>query len=309
MRWNFRRVLTLAAIAGAAGGPFGLAQAPKQDDRVKPAQAVGDPAAARIKPVDAERMARVLTLWEEQSARLKTLDVTIERVDKNPAWGDDEHYTGRALLMSPDLAWLDFQKVSYRDGKPVLNKQGKPVVTPYERIICTGQDVWQYRSDTRQIFVYPLEKQARKRALEEGPLPFLFNFREVEARERYWMSLVSKPEEEGTHYWIGIQPRLEMDRDAFSVAFVKLDKTLLLPVRIYLIAPDGKCKKDFLLSNMRPNAEVMTANFQGHRLDGWKLIDNREGKAPAAAQPQTQPRPVRPAQPAMKPGILGGRRN
>jgi TIGR03009 family protein len=268
---------------------------------------VGDPAAARIKPADGERMARALALWEEQSARLKTLDVTLERVDKNPAWGDDEHYIGRALLKSPDLAWLDFQKVAYRDGKPVLNKQGKPVVTPYERIICTGQDVWQYRSDTRQIFVYPLEKQARKRALEEGPLPFLFNFREVEARERYMMSLVSQPEEDKFHYWIGIKPRLVMDQDAFSVAFVKLDKKLLLPDRIFLIAPDGKCKKDFKLTNIRPNAAVMTANFQGQRLDGWKLIDNREGKAPAAAQ--SQPRPVRPAQPAMKPGILGGRRN
>jgi TIGR03009 family protein len=313
MRWNIRRVLTLAAVVGVAGAPFAAAQ--MQDNRVKPAQAGGDPAAARIAPTaDPGRMARLLKLWEQQSAQLKTLDVTIERTDKNPAWGEDEHYVGRALLMSPDLAWLDFKKVASKDGKPTLDKNGQLILTPWERIISTGEEVWQYRTDTKQIFIYPLEKQPQKRALEEGPLPFLFNFREAEARQRYEMSLMGEKED---HYWIGIKPKLVMDQDAFSMAFVKLDKQLLLPVRIYLMAPDGKSTKDFILKKdrIKPNEPIMRENFKGQEFGPpWKVIDNRQGNGqpqpkPAVDPAPTQGRPRRQAQPAMRSGTLGGHRN
>ncbi|HMB03248.1 MAG TPA: outer-membrane lipoprotein carrier protein LolA [Isosphaeraceae bacterium] len=314
MRWDIRRVLTLAVV-GLTGAPCAVAQVP--DDRVKPAQAGGDPAAARIAPTaNPGRMARLLQLWERQSARLKTLDVKIERTDKNPAWGEDEHYVGRALLMSPDLAWLDFQKVAFKGGKPVLDKDGKPMLTPWERIISTGEEVWQYRNETKQIFIYPLEKQPQKRALEEGPLPFLFNFREADARQRYEMSLM---EENDKHYWIGIRPKLVMDQDAFKQAFVKLDKEVLLPVRIYLLAPDGKSTKNFTLKReeMRLNKEIPPQNFRGQVMAGWKVIDNREGEGvpargrpePAAAPAPASGRPARPSQPAMRTGVLGGRRD
>jgi TIGR03009 family protein len=315
MRWSIRKVVGLAAVVGVTSAPIALAQAQNRDNRVKPAQAGSDPAAARIAPADAERMERLLRLWERESAQLKSLDVTIERLDKNPAWGEDEHYTGRALLMSPDLAWLDFQKVTMKDGKPVLDPQGKPDAKPYERIICTGQEVWQYLSSSKQIFIYPLERQSQKRALEEGPLPFLFNFREAEARQRYELSPVSKPEEENECYWIGIKPRLVMDRDAFSLAFVRLDKRLMLPDRIYLIAPDGKSKRDYRLTNIKRNQPVMVANFRGQRIPGWKVIDNREGPVEAGpAKGQGGATPLRPtgsrprapeavgAEPARSPG-------
>jgi TIGR03009 family protein len=315
MRTQIPRLLTLAAVVGTAGAPLASAQGQKKDSQVKPAQAEVRagvaPAADRLAaPVDPGRLARLLKLWEQESGQLKTLDVTIERTDKNPAWGADEKYVGRALLMSPNHAWLDFNKIVLdKDDKPLLNKDGRPVTQPYERIICTGDEVWQYRSDTKQIFIYPLEKQPQKRALEEGPLPFLFNFRESEARQRYEMALMSKPEEEKDHYWIGIKPRLVMDKEAFSFAYVKLDKALLLPVRLYLVSPDGKSAKNFDLEKVKPNVRVMTDNFKGGTIKDWKVIDNREGNGQAKAQPQPQPAPGRPAQPAMKPGLLRGRRN
>ena len=64
--------------------------------------------------------------------------------------------------------------------------------TPYERIICTGKEVWQYRSDTQQIFIFPLGKDEQKKAIEEGPLPFLFNMQADDARQRYQMTLISE---------------------------------------------------------------------------------------------------------------------
>ena len=125
------------------------------------------------------KMDWLLKQWEQQSSRLKTLDVTILRIDDTPAWGDLEYYEGRALFKSPNLAFIDFNKIQQDDKKkPIKDPQkNKFVSTPHERIICTGNEVWQYKSDTQQIFIFPLEKDEQKKAIEEGPLPFLFNMR------------------------------------------------------------------------------------------------------------------------------------
>src|SRR5947209_3329206 len=82
------------------------------------------------------------------------------RLDRSEGFDENEHYEGRAVLKSPNLACLDFQKVA-------LNSKQQKVLQPYEQIRCTGTEVWQYRADTQQVFIYPLEKQQQKRALEE----------------------------------------------------------------------------------------------------------------------------------------------
>ena len=93
--------------------------------------------------------------------------------------------SGHAAFRAPQLAFLDFRKVKMQEQadpkdkkKKVLvpvKKNNKIVSVPYETIVCTGQEVWHYRYDVKQIYIFPLDKDQRKRALEEGPLPFLFN--------------------------------------------------------------------------------------------------------------------------------------
>src|ERR1700679_345517 len=104
-------------------------------------------------------MQQLLGLWEGQSAKLQTLELAMYRIDKDPNWGDEEHYLGRAAFKNPQLAYLDFRKVKLReqaDPKDKRKKQfvpekkdTKPVSVPFETIICTNQEVWQYRYDVR----------------------------------------------------------------------------------------------------------------------------------------------------------------
>ena len=129
--------------AGRAGQPAG--------------QAAGQPQSVN----DPVKMKWLLGKWAEQSAKLKTLDVHIDRIDKDPKWKDEVHFEGRAVFKSPNLAYLDFKEVKLtRDDKgqlaPVINPQnGKPVTTPTETIVCGRNEVWQYLFKGRQIFVYP----------------------------------------------------------------------------------------------------------------------------------------------------------
>jgi len=252
-------------------------------------------------------MEQLLVLWEKQSTRLKSLDVKFKRVDQNPAWGDNELYEGRAMLQSPNLAWLDFKKVG-------VDKQKKPTLIPHERIVCTGKEVWQYHSPTRQIFIFPLEKQEQQRALEEGPLPFLFNMRADEAKKRYQMSLIA---ENAATYMVTVIPLLEIDKESFSKAIIQLDRKYLLPTNIVLIAPDGKSTQDYKFSDVKPNAPVPLANFDCKPLPPpWKVVRNPGAEGQVKGQAQGPRRPAvgnpearEPApQPALRPGRAGRRR-
>ncbi len=277
-----------------------------------PARPVAPNHAARP-PADPAKMAALLAHWEQNSDRLKSLDVMMTRTDNSPAWPEPESYKGRALLKSPNLAFLDFQK---EEADP---NTGKKVFAQDERIICTGNEVWQYKARTKQIFIYPLEKDEKQRALEEGPLPFLFNFRANDAQKHYHMTLL---EENETAYLIMIVPRLEIDRESFTKALVQLDRKFhLLPSRIMLFAPDGKSTKDFKLSYPKdgPNKVIPEANFVGKTYPGWKVVRNPgvdagparvgSGAGNGAAAPVSVPSAAPGTQPALRSKPSAARRN
>jgi len=236
----------------------------------------------------------LLNLWAGQSAKLTSLEVDIYRIDKNPAWWDEEeHYLGHAAFKSPQLAYLDFRKVELqtqvdpndKNKKKLvpLKKNGRIQSKPYQTIICTGAEVWDYHYGVKpQIFIYTLDKDGRKRAIEEGPLPFLFNMRANEAKQRYEMVLFSEDEK---RYLVQIKPLFQEEKERFSFAWISLDRAFLLPKRIVLIAPDGKSMQDFRLSAINANNP---GGVDGRMFKGvnpgkpWKVVRNPGGPAPAA---------------------------
>jgi TIGR03009 family protein len=249
-------------------------------------------------------MDELLRLWEGQSAKLRSLEVEIYRIDKNPAWWDEEeHYLGHAAFQAPQLAYLDFRKVRLKaqaDAKDQAKKRlvpskknGQIESTPYQTIVCTGAEVWDYHYDVKQILIYTLDRDARKRAIEEGPLPFLFNMRANEAKERYLMALHSQDEK---RFLVKIKPLFQEEKERFSYAWISLDRDFLLPTRIVLIAPDGKSSQDFHLSHPKANLKVNAAFFNVvNPGKPWKVVRNPSAEAPTPAsakgrqrQPQRQ---------------------
>jgi TIGR03009 family protein len=265
-----------------------LAVAQNGGNAVQPAQRQRPQPVAQPQP-PAMNMQRLLTEWEGQSKKLETLELSIYRIDKDAQWGDEEHYLGRAAFKNPQLAFLDFRKVKMQEQPDPKDKRKKQLVplqknnqfvsVPFERIVCTGVEVWQYRYDVKQIFIFPLDKDQRKRALEEGPLPFLFNLRAVDAQQRYEMTL---KREDKKSYQVMIKPLLQQDQDTFSTAWVWLKKDSLLPTRVILLDPNGKKTKDFHLTEHRANQKVDPRLFVGVNPDNqFKIERNPGGPAPA----------------------------
>jgi TIGR03009 family protein len=236
------------------------------------------PGAAGLNPVidgaaNKRKLDDLLARWEEQSSRIKSLDAKFVRIDQSATWQDKTTYVGRAILKSPDLAFLDFQRL---EGKKL---------EPYEQIRCTGDEVYHYRSATNQIFIYPMPADQRQRALEEGPLPFLFNMRAADAKRRYNMVFRT---EDLKYYLLQIQPREQADREAFIRADVALNKTTFMPDVIRLLAPNGKDTQTYDFRGegayIRPNQAVNAANFKGVLLEGWAVVRHPEdGKSQSPA--------------------------
>jgi TIGR03009 family protein len=231
-------------------------------------------------PAKQRKMDELLGEWERRSATVKTLDAKFVREDIDAAWKDKTTYSGRAIMKSPNLAFLDLQRVR-EDGKTLV---------PDNQIRCTGTEVYHYREATKQIFIYPLSEQDRQRALEEGPLPFLFNTRAEEIKRRYLLNLHSETE---NSYIIQIIPRETIDRDYYSQAWVQLNKRTFLPDRLRLDSPNGKDTSTYRFTEIRSNVEVNDKNFAGMLLKGWKV--NREslyadGQPARGAGGQAQPR-------------------
>lgn len=281
MRRDVRGIVALAFMTTLVSTPIATAQQAKPKSAASPAARPAAPAP----PFDpgGAKMKQLLRRWEQESVKLSTLDVRIQRFDQSPDWGN-EQFEGRAILKSPNLAWLDFSKVvlpkagdfirvelDRKTLKPVVDPQTKlPKITPHERIVCTGTEVWQYKSDTKQIFIFPLDKQDQKRALEEGPLPFLFNMRAQAAEARYQMDLMNETKD---FYVISVIPKLKIDQEAFSKAFLGLNKTTYFPERINLVSPDGTSTKDFKITmNKEPNSKVADENFVGGPIKSWAIV-------------------------------------
>ena len=300
MRREFRGIVALAFTTVLTSTSIATAQQAKPKSAAPPAARPPSPAP----PFDpgGAKMKQLLRRWEQESVKLSTLDVRIQRFDQSPDWGN-EQFEGRAILKSPNLAWLDFSKVELdpkagkfirveldrKTLKPVVDPQTKlPKITPHERIVCTGTEVWQYKSDTKQIFIFPLDKQDQKRALEEGPLPFLFNMRAQAAEARYQMDLMNETKD---FYVISVIPKLKIDQEAFSKAFLGLNKTTYFPERINLVSPGGTSTKDFEITmNKDPNSEVADANFKGVPLQKpWTIVRD---PADQELQPKSGQRPA-----------------
>ncbi|MDR3633201.1 MAG: outer-membrane lipoprotein carrier protein LolA [Isosphaeraceae bacterium] len=209
-----------------------------------------------------QQMDAILRAWEKQSMGRMTIDARFVRLDVSKVWGNTE-YRGRASLQSPSLAYLELKKVD-KQKKP-------PTLVPHEEIICTGSHVLQYAYETQQIFVFPLAKDQRKRALDEGPLPFLFNTRAAELTARYDLSLV---DENKDVYLIGVMPRLETDQESFSKAFIWLNKVSFLPDKLVLFAPNEQDTKEYTFTLINENKPFDPGTFKGQRRPGWKVVEN-----------------------------------
>jgi TIGR03009 family protein len=270
--WLFLTIIALGIPVSSVLGQATQARRPAPG-QIAPAAPAQGQMAARI-PANDPEVDKLLAEWERRSSQLTTLTVAFNREDKMKGW-ETEHYRGNAFLQSPNLACLHFQKQKGQDKAVTF--------IDHERIVVNAQEVRQYDFMTKEIFVFPLDRNQRKRALQEGPLPFLFNMKAAEAKQRYFMTI---REQNRTSYLIDVLPLIEQDRAVFSRAYLQLNKTSFLPDLLLLVATNGKDTQKYTFSDIQPNQVINQIFFQALKIKDWKI---RENPAPGQPLPPQQP--------------------
>lgn len=253
------------------------------------------PKAAAPAPAAPGKIDDILARWERSSRGIERLYAEFDEEDVLVVVGDKKNYRGKAFLQRPNLALLQFD--AQDPDKP-------DQFTFYRRILCTGQEVLDFDAPNKQLIVYPLPMDARDRALEEGPLRFLFGMTVSDFKQRYQASLAGESDKT---YRILLRPLQDVDRQAFSHAALDLNKETLLPDAVYLMSPNGKDRQTFMLRKITPNAtwanSDSTFTFSAEksaawRKMGWRVIKN---PPPGAAGTELEPAPRSPVGAAPRP--------
>ncbi len=272
-----------------------LAQGPQQKN-AKPAQNGTNRGEAKAKgtaliPKDDIQaialMESLLEAWGKRSQQYTALSATFTREDKDKVFNDAVRYDCVAYLKSPNLASIEQREVK----KPALARKfdRRAITDRDELVVCDGKNVIQYKGATKQVFLSPLDKDARVRALEEGPLPFLFNMQKDKAKRRFRFYL--RLDDEKTNSWfIEINPILAEDKKDISVAWLRLNKKTFLPDMVHLTDPDGN-SQIYRFKEINVDLALDDAVFKAvPKPEKWELIlRQRRRKGCAKSRPQQAP--------------------
>jgi outer membrane lipoprotein-sorting protein len=250
------------AVSCAVGAPVAFGQAPKA---AKPADA--PPPKATV-PADPAKIERVLELWEESSSLLTTLDVDIFRHDSIVDWDEHTYLEGRALLKRPNLAHIEYRKIQLDEQKkPVKDPKTNAWVSSHkEREVYTGEQVRRYVFGTKEVVVQTLYGSLATRVIDGTPQSMFFDIKADEIKKRFQTAIIS---EDDRSYGMSLVPRSGLGSSSFSKAFVLLDRERMLPTRVVFVSLDGKSRKDFQFSAIKPNAGIDEGMFEAKADPSW----------------------------------------
>ncbi len=236
----------------------------------QPAQAAPPPQVGAASP----RLDQLLQRWEQEMKGVQTLVTQCTRTELNNVNMTTEVFVGTAKYMRPNRALLEMQK--------------KTNAQIYEKYICNGNSLYEYRPQTKQLRIHDLPQGAA----DDGFLSFLFGMKAEEAKRRYDLKLVKEDQ-----WWIYLEiiPRLPADKADFQKARLVLSASTFLPRELWFQQPNGNEVK-WDMPQLQANVQLNEKDFTPPSPPtDWNV--QRVPRAEAAPRTDMPPRVVRPAQP------------
>jgi TIGR03009 family protein len=322
--------------AGTSGqpavGPRGT-PAPAAAAGEKPERPEGKPLVVEPLPPELERL---LIAWERGSAKIERLEGSHQRTVANLVFATEKRAAGKFYFEAPSRGRIDMEgvKPGPKDKALYQTKEGEPFELQADLSqswICTGNEVLVIDVPNRQYEVFPLPEDIKGERIIESPLPFLFGMKAEDAKRRYKLSLAQfKPE--AFDATVEVVPLLQMDRQNYSKAMIRLDLRLFVPTVVRQWDPSGNMITTYVFKDPIVNGgnavDRLKAAFGGDpfrpNLRGYQLVqqppvnegeiqpingqmpDKGRARAPAPAQPPTaQPRTAQPGAVPQRTGQTG----
>src|SRR5262249_18421468 len=162
-----------------------------------------------------------------------------------------------------------------------------------ERFICSGNFLYQFVPEGKEIRVYELNQTKSGQVGEDNFLSFLFGMKAEEAKRRYDLRL----EKQDQHWiYIRVYPRFDQDKVDFQEAQVVLGGESFLPRRLWFLEPNGN-EVTWDIPRIDPKAPVNRADFGAPAVPpGWELKRVPRNPQNATRPNEPPPRVVRPQQ-------------
>ncbi len=224
---------------------------------------------------------QLLAAWEAKNVTIKTFSSSVRRYRYDSTYGPKD---GKAMYVDEGVI-----KYARPDKGSFQLKSDRP-----EHWVCNGKSVFQYEYKKRQLTEYKLPPGLRGKAIEDGPLPFIFTASAAKMKKRFWMRAVLPPQGVKHQYWIEAVPRHQRDAASFKQVMIILDKDLL-PVGIQKFATsyDGRTNLtrdsfeffDIVIND--PLGFIKGNPFAARTPFGWKkVVEKERGQPPRmGAQP------------------------
>lgn len=268
-----------AAGGGAAAGPMprAMAQTP--------------PAPFDLTPEQVADVERVLRLWEQRSAGVKTFECRFKRWDYDRVFGpkDVPRYEDIGVIKyaAPDRGVFQVTDTVIYDPQDVERRNPRQQPIEPERAehwICDGKSVFEYIPRQKTVNEYPLPPELQGKAIANSPLPFLFGSRADDLKRRYFLRIITPVELQTQQTWIEAYPRFQADAANFSRAILVLQNHNMQPFGMKVFATNGKNETSYQFFEIVVNDPLRFFKGDPFRAGvpiGWKSVVHRSNNEQA----------------------------
>jgi len=268
------------------GGASPQARAPRPQPQLNGPQAVA-PGARPIAPLNDPVLRKILDDWGNHSAQIRELRGTHERFVFEKVFMTETRSKGHFYFEAPDKGRIDLVPDEVKKGDK-SRMEGYTLRPDHsERWICDGFKITTMNDEKKEFEQFDLPVEMRGQNIINGPLPFLFGLKALEAHQRYELTLKRFDEKTGTAVILAI-PRRSDDQANYSEATIILDTNTNLPTAVRLVDPVGNRVTEYWFKNMQPNAaglrqavEKMMGRDPFHPdVRGYKTVQSPAGNGP-----------------------------
>jgi TIGR03009 family protein len=254
----------------------------------------------------------VLRAWHQKSSEIKTFRSKFTVYEYGGVFGNGAEVptfirAGEIRYVQPDKGLFQISHTFDPEAKKWAT------AADGEHWICDGKAIYEFRHAAKELLERRLPPELQGKAISDGPLPFVFGVDPQKMKQRYWMKVVTPPDDK-THIWLEAHPKLRQDAANFQlVEIILTNDDKMLPVGLQLYDPNGKDRKAY--SFIDPGANRLTDRasdfvnvFVAPQTPlGWKRIIEEPG-GPQTAGATNPPAGLFPEAQGQLPSVLPPRR-
>jgi TIGR03009 family protein len=262
-----------------------------------------------LSPSHQEYVNQVLDYWEHKNSRIQRYRCTFKRFEYDPVFGPKDTFNtyseGSIKYAAPDKGLFRVEKMLHYQPPREPGSQPAYVALeddPGDHWVCDGQWIYQFDHARKTLVQTELPPEFRGKAIGKGPLPFLFNARAEDIRQRFWIRVITPAEAKG-EYWLEAVPKMQEDVANFKMIHVILDEADFLPKAMILfdrnfVPVERPSRTTFQFNDREVNFSILAEQlnlfhreFYEPRLPpGWNRQVDRQ-PAPGTPGPETLPGP------------------